>query len=103
MGHVQPREAVLLIRSVHTGDKDLSYEAFPIAPVLRFGTFEKAADEMAVDVGESSRAHTVVAACIVLPVITLVFILLRLYSRIFIVRSLGWDDCKRNFYTSFTS
>ena len=86
---------MLLIPSVHTGDKDSSYEAFFIAPTLLSGTIEKAVVEMAVDVGESSRAHTVVAAAVVLPVITLIFILLRLYSRIFIVRSLGWDDCKK--------
>lgn len=49
---------------------------------------------MAVDVGESHRAHTIVTACVVLPVLTLVFIVLRIWSRLFVLHSLGWDDCK---------
>ena len=53
---------------------------------------------MAVDIGDSSRAHTIVRACVVLPVLTFVFIVLRIWSRVFVLHSLGWDDCKRRRY-----
>ena len=48
---------------------------------------------MPVDVGESSRAHVIVATCVVVPTLTTVFIALRLWIRVFVLRSLGWDDC----------
>lgn len=51
-------------------------------------------DSMAVDVGESNRDHTIVAACIVLPITTLIFISLRIWSRVLLTHSVGWDDCR---------
>ena len=49
---------------------------------------------MAVEVGGSARAHAVVSACVVLPSITLAFVLLRLWSRYSLVHAVGLDDCE---------
>ena len=48
---------------------------------------------MTVEIGASSRDSIIVAACVVLPTISTIFILLRILLRIYVLRSLGWDDC----------
>ena len=40
-----------------------------------------------------SRAHLIVVVSIIAPCITTVFIAARIWTRAFILRSLGWDDC----------
>ncbi len=50
---------------------------------------------MAVIVGDSSRDHIIWATCIVLPILTIFLIALRIWLRVFVLHSLGWDDCKR--------
>lgn len=44
-------------------------------------------------VDSSSHAQVVVTACIVLPILSSVFVVVRIWTRQFITHSLGWDDC----------
>ena len=70
------------------------YPFFISVRSIKWQGFQKAI-EMAVDVGGNSRAHTIVTACIVIPIITLIFILLRMWSRLFLVHAgVGLDDCE---------
>lgn len=49
--------------------------------------------EIMVKVDSSSHAMVVVTACIVLPILSSVFMVLRIWTRHFVSHSLGWDDC----------
>lgn len=42
---------------------------------------------------DTSRAHAIVVTCIVAPIITSLFVLIRVWTRTFVSRSAGWDDC----------
>lgn len=42
---------------------------------------------------ETSRAHAILVTCIVAPIVTSLFVLLRVWTRVYVVRSVGWDDC----------
>lgn len=50
---------------------------------------------MAVKTDESSHARVVITACMVVPVTSLVFLALRLWTKIFVSRAVGRDDCKK--------
>lgn len=42
----------------------------------------------------NSRGHTTVNAVIVCTVLAASFVLMRLWTKVFIIRQLWWDDCK---------
>ena len=48
---------------------------------------------MEVNHRDSNYAHAFVVTSIVAPVITVVFVSLRVWTRVFVTHSLGWDDC----------
>ena len=51
--------------------------------------------EMAGDVPDNvpSRAHGIIVAAIVCSIFSTLFVAVRIYTRVFINRTLGWDDC----------
>ena len=42
---------------------------------------------------DTSRAHAIVVTSIAAPIIAFLFVLLRVWTRVFVSRSVGWDDC----------
>lgn len=46
-----------------------------------------------VKVDSSSHAHAVLTACIVLPILSSAFMVVRVWTRQFVTHSLGRDDC----------
>ena len=49
---------------------------------------------MVINTDPSSQQHTIVIVCIVSPIISSIFVAIRLWTKSFITRSVGWDDCK---------
>ena len=49
---------------------------------------------MVINANPSTQQHTIVLVCIVAPVFSSLFAAIRVWTRIFILRSIGWDDCK---------
>lgn len=49
---------------------------------------------MAVKVEGSSHAHVVVMACLILPAVSIVCVMIRVWTRYFVSHALGWDDCR---------
>lgn len=48
---------------------------------------------MAVKVEHSSHDHIVVMACLILPIISTICVIIRVWTRFFVSHSLGYDDC----------
>ena len=49
---------------------------------------------MAIDTDPSTQQQTIVVVCIVSPIVSTLFVAIRLWTRAFVVHSLGKDDCK---------
>ena len=49
---------------------------------------------MLVNTDPSSEQHTIVVACIVTPIVTSLFVGIRVWTRTFASHWTGWDDCK---------
>ena len=49
---------------------------------------------MVINTDPSSQQHTIVVVCIVCPVVTSLFVAIRVWTRTFISHWIGWDDCK---------
>ena len=49
---------------------------------------------MVINTNPSTQQHTIVLVCIVAPIFSTLFAAIRIWTRIFIVHSIGWDDCK---------
>lgn len=63
-------------------------------PELRVSsTFTHTYKAMAVKVEHSSHDHVVVMACLILPIIALICVIIRIWTRFFVSHSLGYDDC----------
>lgn len=42
---------------------------------------------------DTSRVHAIIVTCVVAPIIASLFVLLRVWTRFFVSRLMGWDDC----------
>jgi len=73
------------------------YKPIPLPrhlPILSSESLGKARYlNMPVNVGPSDRSRSIVATSIVLPILTTIFVAIRLLVRFFVLHSLGWDDC----------
>lgn len=49
---------------------------------------------MVINTDPSSQQHAIVIVCIVSPIVTSLFVAIRIWTRIFVTTSMGWDDCK---------
>ena len=49
---------------------------------------------MTIDTDPSTQQHTIVVVCIVSPIVSSLFVAMRLWTRAFVTHSLGKDDCK---------
>ena len=49
---------------------------------------------MVVNSDPSSQQHAIVVIAIVSPIVSSLFMSLRVWTRAFITHSVGWDDCK---------
>ena len=49
---------------------------------------------MVVNTNPSTQQHTIVVVCIAAPIFSTLFTTIRVWTRIFITDSIGWDDCK---------
>ena len=49
---------------------------------------------MVININPSTQQHTIVLVCIVAPIFSSLFTAIRVGTRIFIIHSIGWDDCK---------
>ena len=49
---------------------------------------------MVINTDPSSQQHAIVIVCIVSPIVTSLFVAIRIWTRIFVTNSIGWDDCK---------
>ena len=49
---------------------------------------------MAINTNPSTLQHTIVVVCIVAPICSSLFAAIRVWTRVFIVHSVGWDDCR---------
>ena len=49
---------------------------------------------MAIDTDPSTQQHAIVIVSIVAPIVTTLFVAIRLWTRTFVTHSLGRDDCK---------
>ena len=49
---------------------------------------------MTINTDHSTQQHTIVVVCIVSPVISSLFVAMRLWTRAFVTHPLGKDDCK---------
>ena len=49
---------------------------------------------MTIDTDPSTQQHTIVVVCIVSPLVSSLFVAMRLWTRAFVTHSLGNDDCK---------
>ena len=49
---------------------------------------------MVVNTNPSTQQHTIVVVCIAAPIFSTLFTAIRIWTRIFITHSPGWDDCK---------
>ena len=49
---------------------------------------------MAVDTDSSTQQHTIVVVCIVSPIVSSLFVAMRIWTRAFVTHSIGRDDCK---------
>ena len=54
---------------------------------------------MAVNPDPDSHAHEIVVAAVVAPIVTTLFVIMRVLTRKFVTRALGWDDCKSSLLT----
>ena len=65
---------------------------FSFAP---FATRRKTAFafDMAINQDPSSQQLAIVATCVVSPIISCLFVTIRLWTRIFVTHTIGWDDC----------
>ena len=49
---------------------------------------------MVINTDPSTQQHTIVVVCIVSPIISGLFVAIRVWTRTFVTHSLSWDDCK---------
>lgn len=49
---------------------------------------------MAIDTDPSTQQHAIVVVSIVAPIVTTLFVAIRLWTRTFVTHSVGYDDCK---------
>ena len=49
---------------------------------------------MAIDTDPSTQQHAIVIVSIVAPIVTTLFVAIRLWTRTFVTHSVGYDDCK---------
>ena len=49
---------------------------------------------MVINTNPSTQQHTIVVVCIAAPVFSSLFAAIRIWTRMFITHSIGWDDCK---------
>ena len=49
---------------------------------------------MVINTNPSTQQHTIVLVCIIAPIFSSLFTAIRVGTRIFIIQSIGWDDCK---------
>lgn len=40
----------------------------------------------------SSRAHAIIITCVIGPIVATVIVFIRVWTRVFVTRNLGWDD-----------
>ena len=48
---------------------------------------------MEMSLRDTSRVHAIIMTCVVAPIIASLFVLLRVWTRFFVSRLIGWDDC----------
>ena len=51
---------------------------------------------MAINTDSSSRQYAVLLTCIITPIVSSLFVAVRIWTRVFISGSLGWDDRRQN-------
>lgn len=49
---------------------------------------------MVINTDPSSQQHAIVVVCIVSPILSSLFVAIRVWTRTFISHSVSWDDCK---------
>lgn len=49
---------------------------------------------MVINTDPSSQQHAIVVVCIVSPIVSSLFVAIRVWTRAFVSSSIGWDDCK---------
>lgn len=49
---------------------------------------------MAIDTDPSTQQHAIVIVSIVAPIVTTLFVAIRLWTRTIVTHSVGYDDCK---------
>ena len=49
---------------------------------------------MTINTDPSTQQHAIVVVCIVSPIVSSLFVAIRVWTRTFVTHSIGWDDCK---------
>ena len=49
---------------------------------------------MVVNTDPSTQQRTIVIVCVVTPIFSSLFVAIRIWTKGFITRAIGWDDCK---------
>ena len=84
-GKIRPYPCVSSV--IPFGDPDNALSA-----VLRHQ--DKFSQAMVINTDPSTQQHTIVVVCIVAPICSSLFTVIRVWTRVFIVHSVGWDDCR---------
>ena len=57
--------------------------------------------KMVISSDPSTQQHAIVVVCIASSIVSTIFVAIRMWTRAFIIHSIGWDDCKLATYLVF--